>query len=87
MKKQPSNIEQRYSSIVSFCIAWPLCAVIWVSMKVVWPILRFCAKLAWKQIVKALSKSKVVKPPKPTLPTPEIFKDAPNLARARQVRF
>jgi hypothetical protein len=87
MKKQPSNIEQRYTSVVSFVVALPICAVIWVSMKVVWPILRFCAKLAWKQIVKALSKSKVVKPANPTLPTPEIFKDAPNLAPAKSVRF
>jgi hypothetical protein len=87
MKKQSSNIEQRYTSIVSFVIALPICALIWVSMKVVWPILRFFAKLAWKQIVKALSKSKVAKPLTPTLRTPEIFKNAPNLARAKQVRF
>lgn len=87
MKKQPSNLEQRYSSVLSFLIALPICAVIWVAMKVVWPILRFCAKLAWKLIVKALAKSQVVKPPKPTLPTPEIFKGAPNLAPAKQVRF
>lgn len=87
MKKQPSNIEQGYSSVVSFIVALPLCALIWVAMKVVWPILRFCAKLVWKQSVKALSKSEVVKPSKAALPTPEIFKGAPNLARAKQVRF
>ncbi|MFC5550253.1 hypothetical protein [Massilia aerilata] len=87
MKKPASNIEQRYSSILSFVLALPLCAVIWISMKIVWPILRFCAKLAWKQIVKALSKSKVVKPPKATLYTPDCFKGAPNLAPAKSVRF
>jgi ABC-type spermidine/putrescine transport system permease subunit II len=87
MKKQPGNIEQIYSSVVSFFLALPICAAIWISMKIVWPILRFCAKFAWKQIGKALSKSKVVKPPKATLPTPEIFKNAPNLARAKSVRF
>jgi len=87
MKKQSSNIEQRYTSIVSFIIALPICALIWISMKVVWPVLRFFAKLAWKKIVKALSKSKVEKPLKPTLRTPEIFKNAPNLARAKQLRF
>lgn len=85
--KKPNTIEQRYSSILSFLIALPLCAGIWIAMKIVWPILRFCAKLAWKQIVKALSKSKVVKPPKATLPTPDIFKGAPNLAPAKSVRF
>jgi hypothetical protein len=87
MKKQSSNIEQRYASVLSFVLALPLCALIWVSMKIVWPILRFCAKLALKLIVRALSKSKVVKPPKATLPTPDIFKGAPNLAPAKQVRF
>jgi hypothetical protein len=87
MKKQPSIIEQRYSSLVSFIVASVLCTVIWITMKIVWPILRFCAKLAWKQISKAWSKSKVAKPAKATLPTPDIFKDAPNLARAQEVRF
>jgi hypothetical protein len=87
MKKPPSNIELAYSSVISFIVALPLCALIWVAMRVVWPILRFCAKLVWKQSVKALSKSEVVKPAKATLPTPEIFKGAPNLARAKQVRF
>lgn len=87
MKKQSSNIEQRYASILSFVIALPICAVIWILMKIVWPILRFCAKLAWKRITMALSKSKVAKPSKATLPTPEIFKNAPNLAPAKSVRF
>lgn len=87
MKKQSSNIEHTYSSIVSFIVALPICALIWVAVRVVWPILRFCAKLAWKQSVKALSKSEVVKPAKATLPTPEIFKGAANLAPAKQVRF
>lgn len=87
MKKQSSNIEQRYASVLSFVLAIPICVVIWVSMKIVWPILRFCAKLAMKLVLRALSKSKVVKPPKPALPTPDIFKGAPNLAPAKQVRF
>jgi hypothetical protein len=87
MKKEASTIEQRYSSVVSFIVALPLCALIWIALKIVWPILRFCAKLIWKQVFKALSKSKVVKPAKPTLYTPPVFKDAPNLARAKQVRF
>ena len=87
MKKQQINIEQRYSSILSFILALPICALIWIAMKIVWPILRFCAKLVWKQIVKAMSKSKVVKPPKAILPTPDVFKGAPNLAPAKSVRF
>jgi len=87
MKKQPSNNEQRYTSVVSFLVALPICAVIWVSMKIVWPILRFCAKFVWKQLCKSLSKPKVAKPSKETLPTPAIFKNAPNLARARSIRF
>lgn len=87
MKKQPSNIEQRYTSVVSFLVALPICAVIWVSMKIVWPILRFCAKFVWKQLCKTLSKSKVAKPLKKPLFTPEIFKNAPNLAPAKTIRF
>lgn len=87
MKKPASTLEQRYASVLSFVIALPICAAIWIVMKIVWPILRFCAKLAWKRIVKALSKSKVVKPSKRALPTPDIFKGAPNLAPAKSVRF
>jgi ABC-type spermidine/putrescine transport system permease subunit II len=87
MKKQPSMFERGYISVVSFLVALPICAVIWVSMKIVWPILRFCAKFAWKQLRKSLSKPTVAKPLKETLRTPAIFKDAPNLARARSIRF
>lgn len=87
MNKQESKNSSVYSSLISIAIAFPICVVIWVWMKIVWPILRFCAKLAWKKIKKALSKSDVVKPLKSTLPTPDIFKDAPNLAPAKQIRF
>lgn len=86
MKKQPSNLEQCYTSVLSFLLALPICAVIWVSMKIVWPILRFCAKAALKQLRKALTRTKVVKPVA-QLPTPEIFKGAPNLAPAKSIRF
>lgn len=87
MKKPPSKTEQFYISFISCLVALPLCAVIWVSLKIVWPVLRFCAKLAWKKAVQAMSKSPVVKPAKATLHTPEIFKGAPNLAPAKSIRF
>jgi len=87
MKKQTSNFEQRYATILSFVLALPLCALIWISMRILWPTLRFCAKLAWKVLLRILSKAKLVKPPKQILPTPDVFKDSPNLARAKQVRY
>lgn len=86
MKKPPSKLEQRYTSVLSFLLALPICAAIWVSMKIVWPILRFCAKAALKQLRKGMTRTKVVKSVA-QLPTPEIFKGAPNLAPARQIRF
>lgn len=86
MKKQPGKFENGISFIVSLLIAFPICAVIWVSMKIVWPVLRFCAKAARSLLRKAMTKSNVVKPTS-QLPTPAIFKGAPNLARARSVRF
>ena len=87
MKQQPGIIENSFVSVVAFVVALPLCAFIWVTRKIVWPILRFCAKFAWKKLRETMVKSKVVKPPEPTLFTPEIFKDAPNLAPAKQVRY
>ena len=87
MKKQPSKIENGYTSVVSYLVALPLCILIWISMKIVWPILRFFAKFAWKQFRNVLTPAKVVKPATSKLPTPEIFKGAPNLARAKSVRF
>jgi hypothetical protein len=87
MNKQASKNSSVYSSLISLTIAFPICAVIWIAMKIVWPILRFCAKLASKQIMKAMRKSKVAKPLKAALPTPAIFKDAPNLAPAKSIRF
>ena len=87
MKKQPGTIEQRYVSVVSFLVALPLCAIVWIAMKIVWPILRVCAKLVWKHIRIAMLDAKVIKPPKLTLHTPEVFKGAPNLGPAKHVRF
>jgi hypothetical protein len=87
MKKPPSIIEKGITGIVSIVLGLIVCAVVWISMRVVWPILRFSAKFAWKHTCKALTKSKVVKPAAPKLQTPDIFKNAPNLARAKPVRF
>lgn len=86
MKKQPGKIENSITAIVSFLVALPICAAIWISMKIVWPVLRFCAKAALHQLRKTMAKSNVVKPTS-QLPTPAIFKGAPNLAKARSVRF
>lgn len=89
MKKQQSKIEDVLTTIIAFCLSFIIVAAIWIVKKIVWPVLRFCARASWNGIRHLLAKSKVVKPSKPAahLPTPDIFKGAPNLARARQVRF
>lgn len=89
MKKQPSKIENATTSILAFILSFAICALIWIARKIVWPVLRFCAKAAWKGVRSMLAKSKIVKPSKPPvqLPIPDIFKGEPNLGPARSFDF
>lgn len=82
MKIPSKNIDNPYIYIVSFLVALPVCAAIWTSKKIIWPLLCVSAKAAFKQIRKRAVKKKIATPTT-QLPTPDIFKDAPNLARAR----
>lgn len=97
--KLPSNkIESPYVYIVSFIVALPICAVIWSTKKIVWPLMRFFTnKILWplmcyiakalvQKIKKYMTKTEDTEPTK-QLPTPEIFKDAPNLGRAREIQL
>lgn len=98
MKLPSNNIQSPYVYIVSFIVALPICAVIWTTKKIVWPLMRFFTnKIVWplmciiamavvKRINKYMTKSEVTEKTK-QLPTPEIFKDAPNLGRAREIQL
>ena len=98
MKKPSKKLENSYISIVAYLVAFPLCAVIWITKKIVWPLMCFFTKnIIWallcfvtkvvvKQILKRLTK-KEAGMTKAILPTPEIFKDAPNLGRAREIQL
>jgi len=41
MKLPSNNIQSPYVYIVSFIVALPICAVIWTTKKIVWPLMRF----------------------------------------------
>ncbi|WP_058048769.1 hypothetical protein [Janthinobacterium sp. Ant5-2-1] len=97
--KLPSNkIESPYVYIVSFIVALPICAVIWSTKKVVWPLMRiFTNKILWplmryiaidlvRNIKNYITKTEETEQTE-QLPTPEIFKDAPNLGRAREIQL
>lgn len=86
MKKQSKTSTNPYTHIVSFLVALPICAVIWILVKIVWPTLLFSAKVAFKLVRAGLTRSTFAKHTT-QLPTPDIFKNAPNLARAKSVRF
>lgn len=89
MKKQPSKLEDFITTAIAFFLSFAITAAIWLVRFVAWPLLRWCVRATWKGMRRLLAKMKVVKAPKAVnqLPTPAIFKDAPNLAPARQVRF
>lgn len=86
MKKQSSKKAMTYTNVVSFLVALPLCLIIWMIMKVLWPLTKIITKFAFKLLRKGLTRSKFAKQ-KTQFPTPEIFKDSPNLAPAKPVRF
>lgn len=98
MKNKSNTKSSFYVNSLSFIVALPICAVIYLLMRVIFPTLRysltriifptlrFTAKVAFKLLRKGLTRSKVVMQ-SPQLPTPDIFKDAPNLAPAKSVRF
>lgn len=89
MKKQPSKIEDVITTVIAFFLSFVITTAIWALRHVVWPVLRLCARAMLNGLRRLLTRTKVLKAPKAVneLPTPEIFKGAPNLARARQVRF
>lgn len=90
MKQQSGLIEGIATSIIAYTMTFLVLTVTAVMKKIVWPLICFIAKMAWKGIRRMVSRQKVAKPLKRAaskLPTPEIFKDAPNLARAKSVRF
>lgn len=89
MKKQPSKIENALVLLISSVLAFAITFGILLVKRVVWPLLRFCARASWNGIRRLLSRATASKAPKlaKQLPTPDCFKDAPNLAPARQVRF
>jgi hypothetical protein len=88
-----SKIEAVITTVLSAGFAAVMIAVIVLLRSVVWPILRFCGRAALNGLKSggraALANTPSVKKAKvqASLPTPDVFKGAPNLAPARQVRF
>lgn len=76
-----------FDHLLGSLIAFPVNAVIYVTlaltMKVMWPVLRSI----WTMVTGKVSAARPVVSKKNNLPTPDIFKDAPNLAPAKQLRL
>jgi uncharacterized membrane protein len=93
MKTQSSMIEEAVTTLIALPFSAVIVLAAFVMRSVAWPILRFCGKAALKGLKRALTKAQASKPSvkkakvQASLPTPDIFKNAPNLAPAKQVRF
>lgn len=86
MKK--NEHEDIFTWLVGLAIgaALTLVAVTW--LKVIWPSIRYIAVKSFQMLMKRLSRSKVTEVKEiEELPTPDIFKGAANLARARQMTY
>lgn len=86
-------IEAVITTILGAVIAAVVIAVYFVGRSVLLPVLRYCVRVALSGMKKggqvAMANVPAVKQAKvkASLPTPDVFKDATNLAPARQVRF
>jgi hypothetical protein len=90
---QPGKIEAFLTTAIAAFVAAIVVAATVLLRSVVWPILRFCGQMALNGLKRggsaALAKVPSVEKAKTraSLPTPEVFKGAPNLAPAKQIRF
>jgi hypothetical protein len=90
---QTGKIEAFLTTTIAALFAMIVVAVTVLLRSVVWPILRFCGRAALNGLKRggsaALAQVPSVKTAKvkASLPTPEVFKDASNLAPAKQIRF
>lgn len=93
MKNQPNMIEEAVTTLIALPFSAIIVIAVFMMRSVVWPILRFCGKAALRGLKRTLAKAQQSKPSvkkakvQASLPTPDVFKNAPNLAPARQVRF
>lgn len=89
MKNQPGKIEGFLTTVLAFVFAFGLVALVTVARGVLWPLLKFIAKLAFKGIKKFFIAIRMKKKTKKVseLPTPDIFKGAQNLAPAKEVQL
>lgn len=96
MKTQPAQtgkIEAFLTTAIAAFFAMIVVAVTVLLRSVVWPVLRLCGRAALNGLkrggsaalaqVPSIKKAKV----RTSLPTPEVFKGASNLAPAKQIRF
>jgi hypothetical protein len=88
-----SKIEAFLTTTIAAFFAMIVVAGVFLLRSVTWPILRFIGRAALNGMKKggsaALANVPSVKLSKvqASLPTPDVFKGAPNLAPAKQVRF
>lgn len=77
------------TTLVSSIFAAGIVTVLLLVGKVLWPLFRFILKKVWSTLMKVVNRksTKDAEAPEPELPTPDIFKGAQNLARAKSLEF
>jgi hypothetical protein len=86
MKKDNQSDPMVY--ILQVLVAAVLLIFAVLASKVIWPLTQYLAKKSWTMLKNRLVRTKVVQEKKvEELPTPDIFKGAQNLARAREMSF
>ncbi|ONN63813.1 hypothetical protein [Herbaspirillum sp. VT-16-41] len=77
------------TTLVSSIFAAGIVTVLLLVGKVLWPLFRFILKKVWSTLMKVVKRksTKDAAAPEPELPTPDIFKGAQNLARAKSLEF
>lgn len=86
MKKE--DHEDIFTWLVGLAIGATLTLVAVTWLKLIWPSIRYIAVKAFQLLMKRLGRAKVEEVKETEeLPTPDIFKGAKNLARARQMTY
>ena len=88
-----SKVEAFITTVIAAFFTMIMVAVAVMLRSVVWPLLRFCGRAALNGMKRGAGAAFAQVPSvkkaraRAAMPTPDVFKDAPNLAPAKQVRF
>lgn len=89
MNKNLTWFDHAISSTLAFVVSAVIIVITAIALKLIWPIARFVVTTALTLVrtqIKMPSRRPAV-PKMNNLPTPDIFKGAPNLAPAKQLKL